>query len=70
MKKKYGVKEKREARQFYMYTSPWILGFIIFTLYPMIYSIILVFTNADRTGIGEFIGLENFTKAFAKDGLF
>lgn len=70
MIKKYSTKEKSEARLFYIYISPWILGFIIFTLYPIVYSMILVFTNADNTGIGTFIGLDNFIKAFTEDALF
>lgn len=70
MKKNYSSLEKRESRQFFMYISPWIIGFLIFTLYPVVYSIILVFTNADMTGSGEFVGLENFKKAFSQDPLF
>ncbi|WP_453995920.1 carbohydrate ABC transporter permease [Bacillus nitroreducens] len=70
MKKKHSSMEKREARQFYIYTSPWIIGFLIFTLYPVVYSLILVFTNADMTGSGEFIGLENFKTAFTQDPIF
>src|SRR4051812_16184398 len=70
MKKKNTSSEKREARLFYLYTSPFILGFIIFTLYPVIYSIILIFTNADMTGTGEFVGLANIKKAFTQDPLF
>ncbi len=69
MKKKYSSMEKREARQFYMYISPWILGFFIFTLYPVVYSAILVFTDADRTGVGDFIGLQNIINIF-QDPLF
>src|SRR5690606_40026171 len=30
----------------------------------------LVFTNADMTGSGEFIGLENFKTAFTQDPIF
>ncbi|WP_342042478.1 carbohydrate ABC transporter permease [Bacillus sp. OTU2372] len=70
MKKKNTSSEKREARLFYLYTSPFILGFLIFTLYPAVYSIILIFTNADMTGTGEFVGLSNIKKAFTQDPLF
>ena len=70
MKKKNTSSEKREARLFYLYTSPFILGFLIFTLYPVVYSIILIFTNADMTGTGEFVGLANIKKAFTQDPLF
>lgn len=70
MKKRYSSEAKREARRFYLYISPWILGFAIFTLYPVIYSAILVFTNADRTGRGDFIGFKNIVNLFTNDPLF
>src|SRR5690606_34394646 len=70
MKKNLSNAKKRESRQFFIYTSPWILGFLIFTLYPVVYSVILVFTNADMTGSGSFIGFENIKMAFTQDPLF
>lgn len=62
--------EKREEKSFFLFISPWLLGFLIFTLYPMVYSIILVFTNMDMTGSGQFIGLDNIVRAFTQDPLF
>jgi len=70
MKKKFNLSMKSESKLFYLYTSPFILGFLIFTLYPVIYSIILIFTDADMTGTGQFVGLANIKKAFAQDPLF
>src|SRR5690606_21494507 len=68
--KRVGSIERRENRQFFLYISPWLLGFLIFTLYPMVHSFIMVFTDADLTGSGTFIGVENLVRAFAKDDLF
>lgn len=68
--KRVGSIERRENRQFFLYISPWLLGFLIFTLYPMVHSFIMVFTDTDLTGSGTFIGVENLVRAFAKDDLF
>ena len=59
---------KREPTIF-LYISPWLLG-TIFTLYPMVYSLILVFTDTDLTGSGKFIGFDNIVRSFTKDDLF
>lgn len=41
--------------------SPFIIGFIAFTLYPFISSFILGLTSYDNINPPEFIGLENYT---------
>ncbi|MDR3893754.1 MAG: sugar ABC transporter permease [Blautia sp.] len=68
--KKYTTMKKREARNFYIYTAPWLIGFLVLTLYPILYSFYLMFTNMNLTGIGEFVGLDNWTYAFTDDTLF
>ena len=55
--------KKREARNFYIYTAPWLIGFLVLTLYPILYSFYLMFTNMNLTGIGEFVGLDNWFRA-------
>ncbi|QPC85190.1 sugar ABC transporter permease [Phototrophicus methaneseepsis] len=49
-----------------MFLTPWLLGFIILTLYPMIYSLGLSFTDYDFTqpDATQFIGLGNYVKMF------
>jgi multiple sugar transport system permease protein len=44
--------------------SPWLLGFVIFTAAPLIASLVLSFTNYDVYSPVEWVGLENFAKAF------
>ena len=68
--KKYTTLKKREARNFYIYTAPWLIGFLVLTLYPILYSFYLMFTNMNLTGIGEFVGLDNWKYAFTDDTLF
>jgi len=68
--RKSSSRKNREARNFYFYTAPWLLGFFVLTLYPIIYSFYLMFTNMNLTGTGYFIGLENWRFAFTYDRLF
>ncbi len=50
----------------YMFLAPWLVGFLVLTLYPMIYSLGLSFTNYDFTqpNATQFIGLGNYVKMF------
>lgn len=62
--------ERHDTRNFYIYILPWLISFFLLTLYPMIRSLWLCFTDSDFSGRGNFIGLDNFTKAFTQDPLF
>ncbi len=64
----------REAIAFYLFLSPWIIGFIWFTLGPMLAAGVLVFHKYDILGApfpGKFVGLENIKQLLAGgDDLF
>lgn len=62
--------ERRNAKYFYIFISPWLLGFIVLTVYPMIRSLTLGFTDSGYTGDGSFIGFQNFITAFYEDTRF
>jgi len=62
--------QRRIDRNFYFYIFPWLLMFIVLTVYPMFKSLQLSFTDAGFDGKGSFIGLENFRHAFTEDNLF
>ncbi|MCI8354885.1 MAG: sugar ABC transporter permease [Lachnospiraceae bacterium] len=67
-----GKVQSRENRNGYLFIMPWILGFFLFTLLPMVFSAILSLCEWDIvTGLStiEFVGLENFTSMF-KDPKF
>lgn len=68
--KKVSVIKRRESRNFYLYTAPWLIGFVVLTLYPILYSFYLMFTNMNLTGNGEFVGFENWVYALTDDPLF
>lgn len=50
----------------YMFLLPWLIGFFILILYPMLYSLYLGFTDYDFTkpDSTQFIGLANYMKMF------
>lgn len=49
---------------------PWIIGFVVFTGGPILFSIIISFCNYDILNPARFIGLDNYKWAFTKDALF
>ena len=58
----------QEIKWFYIFISPWIIGFLLFTLYPMIASIYYSFHNYNIASI-EYVGLANYKELFS-DGIF
>lgn len=50
----------------YMFLTPWLIGFLVLTLYPMLYSLGLSFTDYDFTepDSTQFIGFGNYQKMF------
>ncbi|WP_339147728.1 MULTISPECIES: sugar ABC transporter permease [unclassified Sutcliffiella] len=56
-----------------LFISPWILGFILFTAYPLFYSLYLSFQKVRITTEGiqtTFVNFDNFKHAFTVDALF
>lgn len=49
----------------YLFISPWILGFLIFTVGAMLYSLGLSFAETDLLTFNRFVGLENFGELFS-----
>ena len=48
----------------YLFASPFIIGFLVFTAFPMAYSIWLSFHRWDLLSPPKFIGFQNFIKMF------
>ncbi len=68
-KKIFGI-QKRNNLNFYLYISPWLIFFLALTVYPMIKSLSLAFTDSSFNGKGNFVGLENFLQAFTANSRF
>ena len=53
---------RRNVRSALLFLSPWIVGFLIFTAWPMIYSAYLSLTDYDVINDPNFVGLENYAE--------
>lgn len=63
------VKEKKERRKFFLFISPWIIGFLCFSLIPMAMSFYYSFTDWDVLTPETFVGVKNYIDLF-DDELF
>ncbi|MBO1100775.1 sugar ABC transporter permease [Enterococcus hirae] len=68
--KRLSIRKKKEARWSYLFISPFIIGFVVFMLGPMLFSVIGSFTDYNLTSKMNFIGLANFRRMFLHDDLF
>lgn len=61
----------REEIAGWLWTSPWLIGFLLFVLGPMLISLYLSFTKYAIGSTPQFIGVDNFVRALSgKDDLF
>ncbi|AJE48741.1 carbohydrate ABC transporter permease [Celeribacter indicus] len=52
------------------FLGPWLLGLVVFTLGPILVSLLLAFTDYDLNGMPNWIGLDNFREMFFEDPRF
>jgi len=56
---------RREAVAGYLFIAPWVIGFLIFTLGAMIYSLVISFSNYDlSTDTAIPVGFDNYAELF------
>lgn len=60
----------RQSRNGYAFIAPWLLGFLLVTAGPMLYSLYLSFTSASLLSPPRWIGTENYQYMFTDDPLF
>ena len=60
----------QEARAGWIAVSPWIVGFLIFTLGPMLASLYFSFTSYDVLSSPKWVGLRNYDNLFTNDPIF
>lgn len=60
---------QRESLEGYLYILPWVLGFLIFTLGPMLASLYLSLTTYEILSPPDFVGLDNY-KVLVQEPLF
>lgn len=62
--------QKSENRASWFFLAPWVLGTLIFTLGPMIFSFLMSFTKWDIIQPAEYRGFENYKEAGLQDPRF
>ncbi len=55
---------KWQTASFYLFISPWVIGFLLFTLGPMLFSLNLSLYDWDIIHEAKWVGLQNYTDAF------
>jgi len=51
----------------YVYILPWVIGFLVFQLYPLIMSFFYSFTDYNMGNDYSFVGFANYVRVFTKD---
>jgi multiple sugar transport system permease protein len=61
---------RRETVAFYVCISPWLLGFLLFVLGPMVASLAISLLRWDLLSAARFVGWANYQKMLSRDPLF
>lgn len=61
------LKVRRDTAIGYMLITPWLLGFLIWTAFPILASFYLSFTDYDILRPPDWVGLRNYTDIFTRD---
>lgn len=64
--------QKRDTRAFYLIMTPYILMFFAFKIFPMIWGIIMSFTNYSGFNLNslDFVGVSNYERVFTDSDAF
>jgi len=59
-------RSRRRSRTFYAFISPWLIGFVLFAVFPLAFGFAISLTNYDGLNLFNlnFVGLRNYTTAF------
>lgn len=60
----------RDLRNGLLFVSPWIAGFLVFTIYPILASLYYSFNNYSILTPAEWVGFGNYKALFFEDPLF
>ncbi|MGA8117319.1 MAG: sugar ABC transporter permease [Actinocatenispora sp.] len=60
-----GGRARSEGRAAYLFLSPWIVGFLVFTAGPMVASFVLSFTDYSTINSPKSVGLANYQQLFS-----
>lgn len=60
----------RQNALFFLFISPWLIGFLVFSVYPLLFSIWLSLSEWDIIGSIHYVGFENYRTIFTEDDSF
>jgi multiple sugar transport system permease protein len=60
VKKPFWSIRRREAATFYLVVAPWVIGFLLFTVVPVLYAMYISFTDWTMLSAPHWVGLKNF----------
>jgi len=63
-------RRKQEAALGFLFASPWLVGFLVFGLYPMVMSFYFSLCRYDVLRIPQFVGFANYHTLLARDPYF
>jgi len=61
---------RRNMIKGYAFISPWLIGYLLFTIYPILASLYYSFTRYDVIRKPRWIGLENYVELITRDEIF
>src|SRR4051794_1396918 len=61
---------RREAFQGFLFILPWAIGYLIFRIGPLLYSLFLSFTDYRGSGAPALVGPDNYRYMFTQDPRF
>jgi len=70
MRTRWSRQTIRNAVNGYAFISPWLIGMVLFTIYPIIASLYYSFTRYDIVRPPRWIGLENYATLISQDLIF
>jgi multiple sugar transport system permease protein len=69
-KRRLSKQERHQLAKGLLFVSPWLLGFLIWTIYPLLASVYYSFTRYDLLRPPVYIGLQNYVDLFITDPRF
>lgn len=66
-RQRLGPLARAEAKWAYLFIAPWLIGFLVFTLGPMVASLFFSFTQYNVISPARWVGVKNYTDLFAGD---
>lgn len=67
---KHTLGKRKQYRVSILFAAPFLLMFLIFTVIPVLYAMVLSFTNFNILQPAQFVGLNNYLTLFLEDDIF